>query len=291
MPDARTTDAAAWIDHVFCMITPDSLRRRLAWAILERFQGIGLTVAGWQLLRVTARQNDIIAAAQGAGADSTYRYRAIDALFDLGPTLALRLRDCSSLPDEIYRRAQCLKGASDPRDLLPGTIRHDLGALNTVMSLLHVSDSPGNSARESAVILSGIDGPPFLDAASLGSELRLVEAGWPAEARGFRDVLSAVRSRLVASLWGLLSEKGQALAAELHQQGGLADPHAGQLLAAELGPAGEHHPLAEVLRATFDPSQPPVDMRYTADLLALHGIGLDPWEHAVLATSMYFEPV
>ncbi len=292
MTDPGLADPAAWSDHVFCLIAPDCLRRHLSGAVLRRFRDIGLCVAGWRLLRVTSRHNDTIAAIQGAGAGSTYRYRAIDALFDVGPALALRLRDESAQPSvELYAQAQRLKGASHPQDCVPGSIRHDLGAINAVMNLLHVSDSPVNSAGEAAVLLSGIDPPLFLPAERLPSAIPIVEAGRPVETRGFPAVLTAVRARVAAALWDLLSDKGKVMAAELSGDGSLADPRAGEALAAELAPAGASHPLAAVLRIPFDPSGPLTDLRYAAGLLRLHGLGLDDWEYAVLATSLYFPPV
>jgi nucleoside diphosphate kinase len=288
-PDISSEES--WTDHVFSILAPDCVRRQLIEDALDKFAGMGLSVAGWRTQLVTPLQNDTIAALQGAGAGSTYRYRAIDALFDLGPAMILRLRDEKSRPAaELYEQAMKLKGGAHYTDWQPGTIRHDLGGINTVMSLVHVSDTPVNAAREATVALGADGAAGLLPGEALGAALPVLNAGRQPETRGHREVLTGVRSRVLAQLWGHLSDQGRSLVADANRRSALAEAPIGELIARELSSAGTRHPLAAVLRASFDPSQPPVDIQYVADLLALHGIGLDDWEFAVLATSMHFAP-
>jgi nucleoside diphosphate kinase len=290
-----------WRGAVFSLLAPDAFRRHLAGAVLDRLAGGGLAVAGWREVLVTSRQIDAVAQIQRAGAGQAFRYRALDAIFALGPAVALRLADTAGRPaDRLYREVKELKGASMPADTRPGSIRYDLGSVNAVLSLLHVSDSPENSARESRAILRGApDGPAvdelFLPAGSLPGYLLARTAGLPAETRGHREVVAGLRGRVAARLWPGLSDAGRAALVRLATVGGLGEPAAGELLAAELAGPTAADPLADVLRATFQPGPagPDADGPDPDELdllLRRHRIGLDPWERVVLATSRYFAP-
>ncbi|MFD0391964.1 nucleoside-diphosphate kinase [Streptomyces nogalater] len=68
----------------------------------------------------------------------TYRYRAIDALYGLGPSLAILLRGSPG----IHRHFTELKGSGPLEKASPTSLRLRFGAVNTILGLLHVSDSP-----------------------------------------------------------------------------------------------------------------------------------------------------
>ncbi|TDD85024.1 nucleoside-diphosphate kinase [Actinomadura rubrisoli] len=289
------TDSAAdprwWDDRVFCMIGPDCLRRLALRAVLDALREADLVPAGWWCTEVAQPRIDAVSQAQNAGPGQVYRYRAMDALFGLGPVLLLVLRDRAGRgTDELYRTAARVKGDADPRRAEPGTIRHDIGSVNVVMSLLHLSDSPRHSAAEAALLGDGVEPHDYLPAEELGTFVTTLEATQDAEHRLFSDVLKGLRGRLVARLWSDLSPEGRRLAAKLTADGGLADAEAGRLLAREA--AGVRHGrLPEILGLPFDSSEPPPDMQRVAGLLRLHRLGLDSWETAVLTTSSYFSPM
>jgi nucleoside diphosphate kinase len=289
VPGSRDTQ---WQSGAFCLITPDCLRRQLARAVLDRLREAHFVPGGWRPVRIGGAQIDAVAVIQGVGAGKAFHYRALDCLFGLGEALAIRLEDTAGrAPQELYRQLSALKG-STPEKSRPGSIRHDIGCINAVMSLLHVSDSPENSARESAAILGDDpDAAALLQPSHLADYLTLLASTQPRERRGFEDVLTAVRGRIVAALWKDLPARGRELAAELLGSGELAQPKAGALIAAELPAGPGRHPLAAVLARSFTPADRPAEIGDVPLLLQLHGCAADPWEHAVLATSCYFEPV
>jgi nucleoside diphosphate kinase len=288
MPD--TPRATPWDDRIYCMIAPDCLRRGLASAVIGRLASAGLQPAGWLLSPVTAQHIDQVSEAQGVAASGAYRYRALDALFGLGPALSLVLADTQvRSPAERYQMVKALKGDAVPSRAAPGTIRRDLGAINAVLSLLHTSDSPAASARECALLTGRTDPEDFPGAGELGQVIALLESSQPAESRGFRDVLAAVRGRVIARCWASLPGPARNLAADLTAKRHIGDPAAGAALAGYLtGPAWAG--LGDVLRARFDGSPPHPDMSAAARMLAAFDIGMDPWERVVLATSSYFRP-
>lgn len=284
-----------WSRSVFGLISPDAVRRHLASQVLARLKDVGVEPTGWRTVRVGGAQIDAVADIQQAGAGQTFRYRPLDALFRLGPAIALRLGDrLARSSEELYRDVARVKGRTVPGCFEPGTIRHDLGLINAVLSLVHLSDSPSNARLESRAILGAIPDESrraWAPAATLPGYLDAAAIGHPPERRGFTDVLTAVRGRIVAALWTDLTEAGHRAFTELAGRGALAEPGAGARIAAELTGPAAGHPLAEVLRMPFDPSGPVVDIADVEALLGLYGCALDPWELVVLATSIYFEPV
>jgi hypothetical protein len=190
-------------------------------------------------------------------------------------------------PHERLRRR---KGHSDPARAEPGTIRHELGSINGVLSLLHVSDDPDSSALECAALYGGA-APVAADpcAEDVWPLAALLAAG-PREERGFDEVMRWVRSRVVAAAWDDLAPEGRALAAAMAAApAAIARPGAGAALAAHLR-GGVRHPLAPVLAAEHTPPHPGLDLAVTKALLAAHGIHLDRWASLVLATSTRFGP-
>jgi nucleoside diphosphate kinase len=282
--------AAPWGDRIYCMIAPDCLRRGLASAVIGRLASAGLEPAGWLLSPVTAQHIDQVSDAQGVGASGAYRYRALDALFGLGPALSLVLADTQVRSSaERYQMVKALKGDAVPSRAAPGTIRRDLGAINAVLSLLHTSDSPAASARECALLTGRTDPEDFPGAGELAQVISLLESSQPAESRGFRDVLAAVRGRVIARCWASLPVPARNLAADLTAKRHIGDPAGGAALAGYLaGPAWAG--LGDFLGARFDGSPPHPDMSAVQRMLAAFDIGMDPWERVVLATSSYFRP-
>jgi nucleoside diphosphate kinase len=284
-----------WRNTAFCLITPDCLRRRLAEAVLDRLLEAGYAPGGWRPVQIGGRQIDAVAEIQGIGAGKAFHYRALDSLFVLGESLAILLVDTRDrVPDNFYRALRALKGSTPEKSKI-GSIRRDLGCINAVMSLLHISDSPENSARESAAILGAGPAAAWRETSQLGGYLSLLASTQPRESRDFSDVLTAVRGRLIAALWEDLPARGREMAAKLAGSGQLAEPEAGALIAAELPPGAAAHPLAAALARTFTPADSPTgtaaELGNVPLLLELHGCALDSWERAVLATSCYFEPV
>jgi len=279
--------ARQWEHRVFCMLAPDCLRRRLVRPVLDRFRDAGLEAVSWHLAPLSPVCIDAMSEAQGAGPGQTYRYRALDALIALGPALLLCLDDrLGRTSAEVYGAVRKLKGNADPQRAEAGSLRHDLCAVNAVLSLLHTSDSPEASAMESAILLGHRD-VSFFQPGGLDEAAEVLELSQPRETRLFPEVLTAVRGRAATALWPVLTGDGRRLATKMAAKGQLAEPDAGERLCTELtGPAD----LAQVLRARFDGTEPAPAMSDVQHLLRAHRIELDAWEHTVLATSAYFPP-
>jgi nucleoside diphosphate kinase len=281
-----------WRSTLFSVIGPDAIRRHLARLIIERYRQEGLAVIGWQSSRITPVLLDGVYEEHLVSSADAYRYRALDAKYALGPSIALRPAPPQGDNGEIFywdRHIKTIKGSSAPADAEPGCIRPDLGAINTVLSLVHASDSPEHAARESSILLDGKAGswqPP----SSLGGFLDVSEAYWRKESRGFPEVLSELRAGIVSHLWLSLSSEGQLLASQLIRAGQLAAPEAGERIRMHLVDYRAGHALPEILAARFDPSTAPLDIGTVERVLVGAGLALDDWSRTVLDTSMFFEP-
>lgn len=285
----RPEVVTAWQRHVFCMIAPDCLRRGLTSTLLDRFRAAGVEPVGWSLVHIGSHRIDVMSQIQRVAPGEIYRFRALDTLFKLGPAVTMVLQDQNGrVAEELYCTLTRLKGNADPRRAEPGTLRHDLGAMNVVLSLLHISDSPEHSARECAV-LTGLTAPSdFRNASELSQIVAVLEATQPREIRGLPEVLAAVRGRVLAKLWDLLTAADQDQVFELAEKGSLGYTSLPEDILIRLDAVGADQVLTGFLRTQFSgdgqhPDLPAVHHRLTAD-----GSGLDPWEYAVLETSVYF---
>jgi len=265
-----------WDAEVFCLVAPDAVRRHLVVPILSMFAARGLTPNGWCMRELTSLQIDTMHEFAMVRSTHAYRFRCLDMLFALGPSILLRLADNGGFDGSPYARALEVKGASDPRDAAPGSIRYDLRAINVIMSLLHTSDGPAESRHESELLL---DGSSWRDTGELGDLLSILQAG-PAEVRLFPEALMGLRRSILTELWPALGAEARAEAGRLTAAGELAAPRAGEKIARLATCRG--HPLLEILAAGFDQ---PVDVLRTPRTL-----GLDDWQTAVLFTSAYFPP-
>jgi nucleoside diphosphate kinase len=281
------------MDAVFSTVTPDAIRRHLLRPIVERFRGEGLTVAAFRVTDITTVHMDGLYEAHLVNTADSYRYRALDARMALGPAVALRLvppRDGTPI-DDWYARIKQIKGVSSPAESLPGSLRHDLGAVNTILSLLHCADSPSLARREADLLLGG----PALtlrwqDGAALDPVIDVLEAMRGEERRGFCEVLTEVRTSIAFRLWDALDNDGRALVTKLIGTASLCSPDAGEQICGHLAVGARSAPLAEILAQPFDPSGTPVDVTWIGRHLASAGIAFDDWTEAVLISSMYFTP-
>ncbi|WP_170067978.1 nucleoside-diphosphate kinase [Lentzea guizhouensis] len=228
---------------MFVLLGPDAVARQLGVPILDRLEAAGFTAVRWQLICRRPSDLDTFHAVNIDKHWKGYLYRLVDRLFAYGPFMAL---DVAGSHEEL----RALKGSSDPAQAAPGTIRGDLGTINVVLALMHSSDTPADSERESAVFVP--DG--FAGEGDPRPVLKTLARGGVAETRGFDEVLVGLRSRIEAALW--------------HEEPG--------------------HPVEAVLRHDF--LTPGLDVEHAADLAATVGVRIDPWERLVLATSQHFAP-
>ncbi|MGW4471931.1 nucleoside-diphosphate kinase [Nonomuraea sp. NPDC004354] len=273
-----------WDRTVLFLFPPDALMRHLCTPVLDILEEHGFEPVRYEVVWHRPPNQDAFHESKITSAWKAYFYRQVDLVFDLGPSLVLLVEDrCTA---DAHARLRALKGASDPAQAAPGTIRGDLRGVNVMLDIVHSSDSPQDSRHEAEIFLGPGCGTPLDgDQRALRDLVALLEAGIPKESREFDDVRAGVRSRVVAAIWHELDDEARKLAPELAAS---ARPGAGAELAALLPP---RHPLADLLACEFLPGLPRVDLRRAAALLACYGLALDRWEQAVLQTSMLFPPL
>jgi nucleoside diphosphate kinase len=284
--------AVDWSRSVVVLVTPDGVARHLARPILERVEAAGFTPTHCRPCWLGPEDLDAMYRSNIDFVWDTFRYRLLDQLFQLGPSLAVVLADLGQ-DGEPHARLTRLKGATNPYRAAPGTIRRDLGGINSVLGLMHGSDSPEEAAYDSSILLPGDMGAWAATPEGVRRRCRLLERAVTPETRGFADVVGGLRARVLAALWPAVGEGGRRAARDLLARcGGPAALRArgrGAALAAELGLAGE--PLLDVLAAEFDPDDPGPEPEAVQRLLGAAGLGLDRWESLVITTSRVFRPL
>jgi nucleoside diphosphate kinase len=287
MPDSP------WVDAMFSVITPDSVRRHLVRPIVDRLRAEGLDVAAFRVTDITTLHLDGLYEERLVNTADAYRYRALDARMALGPAIALRLvprHDGLSI-DDWYPRLKAIKGASAPGQCEPGSIRHQLGAINSILSLLHCSDSPQFACREADLLLGGpVQALSWQDGRALDPLIDVFEAMSAKETRGFCEVVSQLRAGIALRLWDRFDDDGRELVVKLIDGAALCAHDAGARVRRHLTDDAAAGALARILASPFDPEGPPVDMVWVSRNLAAAGIAFDDWSNAVLCSSMYFAP-
>ncbi|MFF4415456.1 hypothetical protein ACFYY8_23235 [Streptosporangium sp. NPDC001559] len=229
----------------------------------------------------------------------TYRYRAIDALYRLGPSLALLL---TGGPD-IHRRFTEMKGSGPLERASASSLRLRYGAVNTILGLLHASDSPQEAeldwrtffVREWGNLGRGELPESHTQLATPGARTLASLLDRPpgtGENRGFLQVRDQFRRVLIAHLWELVPDSEAASVA--HDLAGTPETPLDDELVARVAKSLDGSAdliLRRALGSTFTPEGPPLDTDRLWTALEGYGIRVDPWSRAVLATSQYFPPV
>lgn len=275
-----------WDRTVFVLIAPDALVRRVAHRVLDMMGAAGFHPVGWRVIWHRPADLDAFNERNIKQAWQGYLYRLVDQLFSIGPTIALIAHD--GRPEDgltTHQRMRRLKGASEPADAGPDTIRGALASVNVMLALMHSSDTAADARHESDVF-TGETGYLCGDPAELYHLVRLLQGAQPEETRGHAQVLGGLRARVLAAVWDELGADARRTALGL-DPAQLGQPGAGKPLA-DLLPAG--HPLAATLRADFTPENPGPLLDRVRRLLPAYGLALDPWEDLVLTTSRRFAP-
>jgi nucleoside-diphosphate kinase len=123
------------------LLKPDCLQRRLAGAILQRFEQKGLRLAGLKLVQPTRE----LAEKHYAVHKGKPFYDSLLKFLTSGPTVAVALEG-----REAVAVVRGMMGATDGAKSPPGTIRGDY-ALSVQNNLIHGSDSAENAAAEVAL--------------------------------------------------------------------------------------------------------------------------------------------
>jgi nucleoside diphosphate kinase len=290
-----------WNRHVFVLLTPDALLRGIQRDFVRRLVAEGFPPVAASLSVTNSDMIDELYADVIAGHWETWRYRMIDDAFSLAPCLGLICRYDGAGDPHVVMRAK--KGHQHPARTVPGELRRDFGAVNSIVGVMHASDNPIESAKDASIFsLTAADAEA---GESLDERIELLCAlTTPAspEQRDFDAVLGQLRADILVAFLPRLSDPktisrlagllggGDGATADLAQPAALAAPGAGAelvQLCADVLPAD----LLDVLGCDFTESTRAG--RRGADLFATirrHGIEVDPWQRVVLESSLYFEP-
>jgi len=129
------------MERTLILVKPDAFARRLTGEIIARFERKGLALVALKHLtasRETAEEH------YAEHAERPFFSELVDFLTS-GPLVALVLEG-----EQAVAAARQLIGATDPLKATPGTIRGDL-AIEMGRNMVHGSDSPESSARETAI--------------------------------------------------------------------------------------------------------------------------------------------
>ena len=129
------------MQRTLILLKPDAVQRRLAGAIIDRFERKGLRLAGLKLVQAPRE----LAEKHYAVHKGKPFYESLLAFLTSGPTVALVWEG-----REAVAVCRTLMGMTDGAKAVPGTIRGDF-ALSVQNNLVHGSDSAENAAAEIAL--------------------------------------------------------------------------------------------------------------------------------------------
>ncbi|MBP2054494.1 nucleoside diphosphate kinase [Streptomyces griseochromogenes] len=291
-------DSDFWSRHVFVLLSSDAPYRGVHADMVKRLRKEGFPPVAARALHADPELIDDLYADLIAGQWQTWRYRLVDAVLALGPAMALICRyegDTGQQPERGAHDILALrKGYQHPEQAEHGTLRRDFGAVNSIVGLMHSSDGPAESEREAAIFgLTAADAAADPEAAAAEIDyLCQVVAPHTPEHRDFDQVLAAVRTRVLASLWeDLPADVRRRVRERFPEPAGLGEVSAGAELAALLaGHAPE--PLPAFIACEFEPSAAgSMRMSVAEQALRTTGVVLDPWERVVLESSLHFQPL
>ena len=126
------------MQQTLVLLKPDCVQRRLAGAVLRRFEQKGLRLAAVKLVRPSRG----LAEQHYAVHKGKPFYDSLLTFLTSGPTLVVVLEGREAVA--VVRQ---LMGPTDGAKAPPGTIRGDYG-ISVQNNLIHGSDSPENAATE-----------------------------------------------------------------------------------------------------------------------------------------------
>jgi nucleoside diphosphate kinase len=163
---------------------------------MGEFPGVtaaGLRVSRLRIHHTPPRQVERFHARNPYVVEDPELYAMARRLLDLGPSVALLLVGDRTGPDDIFDRLNKLKGYGEPRYALPGSLRHDLRSINTMLNLVHSAATAEELVRDREVFFDGtcadIDGEKIH--AVIDDLHRLV----PRETRDLAAILDGVREK------------------------------------------------------------------------------------------------
>ncbi len=126
------------IETTLVLLKPDCLADRHCGDVIKRFEASGLEIVGCKMMLL---EDEVLAEHYAHVADRPF-YPELKSFMQSSPVIALAWSG-----ENAVARVRDLMGPTDSRKAPKGTIRGDFGK-DTMLNLVHGSDSPENAALE-----------------------------------------------------------------------------------------------------------------------------------------------
>ena len=135
------------MDRTFIICKPDAVERGLVGEILSRFERRNLRIVAADLRTIDA---ETAGRHYAEHVDKPFFGELVEFI-TRGPALCAVIEG----PEDTWKVARTMIGATNPRDAAPGTIRGDLGILFTE-NLIHGSDGLEAAQREIGIFFPNL---------------------------------------------------------------------------------------------------------------------------------------
>ena len=126
------------MEKTLSIIKPDGVAKGLAGEVIKRMEQAGVRICAMKMLRLTGDQARMFYAVHR----ERPFYGPLTEFMTSGPIIAMVLE-----AEDVIRKNRDLMGATNPKEALPGTIRHDF-ASDVEKNIVHGSDAPETAAWE-----------------------------------------------------------------------------------------------------------------------------------------------
>jgi len=179
--------------EAFLLITPDAVVRHLTGEIVRRLASAGLRVGHFRVHHTPPPQVQRFHARNPYVVDDPELYAMASRLLDLGPSVALLLVDDRTGGDDLFDRLNKLKGYGEPRYAQPGSLRHDLRSINTLLNLVHSAANAEELVRDREVFFDEAGGD--VDGGKIHAAIDDLHRLVPRETRDLDTILDTVREK------------------------------------------------------------------------------------------------
>ncbi len=135
------------MERTLSIIKPDGVKKNLIGEVIKRFEQAGIRIAAMKMLHLTREQ------AKGFYEVHKARpfYDSLTEFMSSGPVVVMVLEG-----ENVIQRNRDLMGATNFKDAVPGTIRHDF-ATDIEKNVVHGSDAPETAATEIAFFFNRLE--------------------------------------------------------------------------------------------------------------------------------------
>ncbi len=134
-------------DRTLVLLKPDAVERKLAGAVISRFEAKNLDIVAMELRQLDA---DTLAKHYEEHVGKGF-YNELVEFMSRGPVVAMVIEG----PEDTWEVVRNMMGTTNPAKAAPGTIRGDLGILFTE-NLVHGSDSLESATREIGIFFPNL---------------------------------------------------------------------------------------------------------------------------------------